>query len=487
VLEWGLIRVRPRSSAAIPLEKEKTMKVVFIGGGSFRILPIIRGALAQGRVFQDGEIRLVDLNIDRAGMVGRMIMRTPEFQGSGCKVLWGKDLDKALDGADALYVTMAVGSTMANLLSAQASHKRGFISSDQLSLTGAFLALTAGPAILGFARRMEKRCPDARMLIFANPVAVYSGMVNNHTRIPALGICGGYLNHRWDLPRLMGREEYCDEFELDVAGVNHLSFILGGTYRGEDIYEVLGRCLTKGWRPPKVRKEFQWLAHHIHYGLRKLVYLYHRFGKIIFSTEGDGMTHLFYEEMFERGRKESRPLTKAQIRAQARAAEKARKDADSRFREHLTMELDDRFWAQPAETNRWFGRNEQDVTIPILKALSGMGKERIVASRPSNGAVAGFKDRTVVEYSQVVDRRGWRPAGNYEVPDCFHGLISALATHQTLLGDAIATRDPRVLADALFAYPVKQNTRDSRALCKELLGIHKDEIPASFQAARDFI
>jgi len=420
-------------------------------------------------------------------MVGRMIRQTPEYKDANCRVTWGKSLDRALDGADVLYVTTAIGSPEACYRSSQASRKRGFVSSDQLSLTGAFLGLTGGPMILGFARKMEKRCPDARILIFANPVAVYSGMVNNHTSIKALGVCGGFSNHRWDLPRLMGREEYCDEFELDVAGVNHLSFILGGIYRGEDVYKVLERHLKKGWKPPRVQKEFQHLAHHIRFGLRKLAYMHHRFGTIIFSGEGDGMTHLFYEEMFERGQKEFRPMTRAQMRARAKGAEKAREDADRRFREHLEMDLDEAFWAQPEGSDRWFGINDRDIAIPILMALAGLGRERIVASCPNRRAVAGFKDRTVLEYSQFIDKRGWRPAGKYEVPDCFHGLISALATHQTLLGDAIATRDPRTLADALFAYPIKQNTRDSRELIKELLKIHKDEIPAFCQEARDYV
>ena len=65
--------------------------------------------------------------------------------------------------------------------------------------------------------------------------------------------------------------------------------------------------------------------------------------------------------------------------------------------------------------------------------------------------------------------------------------MSALATHQTLLGDAIATEDPKTLYQALFAYPVKQNAAASRALYKELLEINKDEIPASFQRTKDYL
>jgi len=44
----------------------------------------------------------------------------------------------------------------------------------------------------------------------------------------------------------------------------------------------------------------------------------------------------------------------------------------------------------------------------------------------------------------------------------------------------------KVLYHALCAYPVKQNTRDSRALFKELLKIHANDIPAVFQETKDY-
>jgi alpha-galactosidase/6-phospho-beta-glucosidase family protein len=214
--------------------------------------------------------------------------------------------------------------------------------------------------------------------------------------------------------------------------------------------------------------------------------MYHRFGRIIFSTEGDGMTHFFFEDMFARDVKNFRPAGRAELAAGARKAVAARKQADRDFASYLDRDLDASFWALPQSKNPWFGRDEHDVAVPILRALAGLGTEKIAASAPARGAVAGFKDRTVLEFSQYVDAHGPRPAGKYEIPDCFHGLISGLATHQTLLGDAVATRDPRVLADALFAYPVQQNTKNARDTFRDLLTVHAKEIPAEFQAAKQY-
>ena len=76
------------------------MNVVFIGGGSFRTLPIVRGVLQHPKVMNGGEIRLVDFNLARVETVGRLIMRTPEFAAAGCKVTWTDKTEDALPGAD---------------------------------------------------------------------------------------------------------------------------------------------------------------------------------------------------------------------------------------------------------------------------------------------------------------------------------------------------------------------------------------------------
>ena len=463
------------------------MKVVFIGGGSYLTLPVVRSALAHRKVFNGGEISLYDINVPRAEAMGRMIMRTPEFKRVDCAVTWGRPLEEALEGADAVSITMASGSPLAARLSSQASLKRGFLSSDQLSPTGAFLGLSAGPTILDFARKMETACPDAWLTIFANPVAVYSGMVNNHTKIKAVGVCGGYTNHMWDLSRLMGREEQCPDYDVEVAGINHLSFILRGSYKGRDLFEVLREHQEKGWKPLRVGEGHRHLQGHIHRALRKMFAMLDQFGTLIFSTEGDGMAHLYYEETYQRAMKHFAPRTKAQLKADVTRGYQHREKADRRFRALLAEDLDESFWQTQPKKRRALGRNDHHATVKILKALAGAGREKIAGSRLNNGAVDGFSDRTVLEYSQIVDRRGIRPYGKLTVPNAFHGLIAALAEHQTLLGDAIATEDPKTLHHALYAYPIKQNTRASRALYRDLLKIHADDIPAVFQKTREYL
>jgi alpha-galactosidase/6-phospho-beta-glucosidase family protein len=439
------------------------MRAVFIGGGSFRTLPIVRAAMRDPRVFEGGEIRLVDFNLARAETVASLIWQMPEARRCRFKVSCTDDLDRALRGADVVSVSFPVGSPMVLPLSDWASTRQGFMSSDQISVSGAFRSLTGGSVILNFARKMERYCPKAWLVIFANPVAVYSGMVNNHTRIRALGVC-----------------------DVAVAGVNHVSFILRGTCKGRDLYRVVPKYLTKNWKPPRI-PTFPMAEKSIQQGLRRMIDTYRRFGYFIFSTEGDGMAHLYPEEMWPQPNPKLPKPSLASLRAGLKAGQKARAEADRTFAEMARTGVTPTQWKTKPCEQSWLAPAFGDVLVLVLQALSGTKKVKFVANRPASGAVAGFKSRTVMEYSMTMDRSGVYPDRDLEVPDCFHGLMTALATHQTLLGDAVATGDPRLFAQALQAYPIHQGTRRSFALFRELLKIHAPEIPAVFQKAADYL
>jgi 6-phospho-beta-glucosidase len=464
------------------------MNVVFVGGGSFRTLPILRGVLQNPKVMNGGEIRLVDFNLPRVETVGRLIMETPEFKKSACKLIWTDKLVKALPGADVVSISFPVGSLKVNALSEQACDKRGIFGSDQLSASGAFRSVTGGTIIWDIAKKMEKYCPDAWLFDYANPVAVYSGMVNNHTKIRALGICGGFVNHRWDLPRLiLGQDVYSNEFtDVASAGVNHCAILLRGKFKGKDLYKMMDKAINKkGWQPcriPKFPKSEKFIRHQ----LKFLAEMRRRFGYVVFSTEGDGFSHICPELYIKPINGKRKPWTVAQINKIAREQAAARDALDREFRAHLDQDLPASFWAQDSLENPHFGATPDAAAAVILRALSGQSREWLAASLPNNGAVKGFKDRAVLEYSFTLDKDGIHPDANLEVPDCFHGLMTSLSTHQTLLGDAIANKDPKIFAQALYAYPIHQDEPETRKLWKDLLKIHADEMPKVFQKAKDY-
>ena len=467
------------------------MKAVFVGGGAHRLLGILRGAMGEPGVLDGGEIVLYDLDLSRSEAMGRMLMKTPEYARAGCRITWDVSLDGALEGADAVGVVLMAGSRRTFALGNAACREHGFLSSDNVSPNGAFLAVKGGELLMGLARKMAERCPQAWLLDFANPVAVFSAMVNHHTAIKCLGVCSGHDNHQWDLARLLGKDEQVTDYDVHVAGINHMAFILRGALRGRDLFELLDEHVAGGWEQPELNAWWTDVTRrNIRKGLRKTIQLYHELGVLVFSSEFDGMRHLFYdEELAEDLAREAAPGT-ADEAASAEEFNRARREADERFRAYLDQDLDAGFWDTHWEQGQelWCFRREPDhIFTRALTGISGARPTKVAVSYPSCGAVAGIKEQTVVEYSQILDRGTIRPAGQYAIPDSVHGMTSALATHQSLLGDAIATRDPKLLAQALLCYPIRPYSQAQRAMYRDLLAINSEEIPAASRGTVDYL
>lgn len=463
------------------------MKVVFVGGGALRLLGVLRSAMAVPGVLDDGEICLYDLDVTRAETMGRMLLKTPESARAGCRVRWDMTLPEALDGADAVGVVLMAGSRRSYTLGNAVSHQHGYLSSDNVSVNGGFLAVKGGSILMGLAQQMEQHCPEAWLLDFANPVAVFSAMVNNHTRIKALGVCAGYTNHQWDLSRLLGADEKNPDFDVDVAGVNHFSFILSGSLHGRDLFQMLDEALEGGYEPPPMQAWWPELARQsIPQGMRELARIYKELGVLIFSSEGDGMNHLRYDQALAESVAASTSSVE-RTEAGLEADRLRREDSDRRFRSYLDQELDAAFWRDHWREDLVFKCDEHDIFVRLLTGIAGVDTVKVVASRPVDGAINGVKARTVAEYSQLLYKREIRPAGSYDLPDVVHGLVSALATHQTMLADAVALDDPRLLAQALLTYPVRPYSMDLRELCRELLMLNEPEISPALRHAADYL
>ena len=216
------------------------MILTLIGGGAHRLLGTVRSALSSNAFMDGGEIRLYDLDAHRAEVMAEMIKKSPEYQISPVPVLWDLTLEKALDGADLVSVTLLAGGRRQIQLESMITSQYGFMSSDNISYTGAFLALRGIPIALNVARNMEKYCPDAVMLDFANPVSVLSAAVQMATNIKCYGICEGHMNHGWDYNRILtGEDAFDPDYDVLVAGVNHMSFIVDGTIHGRNLKQAV--------------------------------------------------------------------------------------------------------------------------------------------------------------------------------------------------------------------------------------------------------
>lgn len=468
------------------------MKTVFVGGGAQRLLGILRAALAKG-IFDLGEIALVDRDLPRAEILGKLLKLTPEFQAHPCRVTWTSDLEAALEGADAVAVILMGGSLLSHQRASIPAWEHDYRSSDNVSLPGAFLALKTAPTLLEIAGKMEAICPDALLIDFANPIAPLSGMINRFTRIRAVGVCAGYVNHQWDLNRLLGRDKQSDQFSVKVAGVNHLSFILEGTMAAKDdetpcdLLTAIREALSPSWRPPVLQDFWPEASQKaIRAGLQLQADIFRDIGCLIFSTEYDGMLHLRYDELLAKEYAASTPPTEEGVRAFVARNTASRAEADKNFAAALSEAETPEFWSQQSP-HSVFAAVPDDIFIRLLKGLSGDSREEVVCTTLNNGAIPDIPDQASMEFSQVMTQGNFQADGDLRIPGPVYGLIAGLAMHQMLLAEACTSEDPRLLAEALMAYPVRPYSNGLKQFCRDLVDINKDEIPVAFHQTKEFL
>lgn len=462
------------------------MKAAFLGGGSLRLIPVLRGIFHNvPEVFRDGEIRLLDRVVPRAEAVGKLLAACPEYKKVGCRILWTSDAEKALENVDVLYLTMGARTEPRETMAARLASEYGFYSSDQLSVNGAFLSMRIGFSILEYAKMLERLAPRAWMLIFANPVAVYSNMVNLHTKIKALGICGGYNNHRWDLTRLCFGENRLDpDWNVIASGVNHLSYILRGDYKGEDLYgSLFPRLLNKDWKPMEPVGNDDEAKYYYRKNLEQLHAFYRQYESMVFSTESDGLAHILSADALEMQTRRLRRLENEDLET---LGERQKQGLDAHFARvaDAAGSPESVDWGQGWPGNLLFGRDDTDVSIRVLKGIAGLEKMRIIASAPNRGAVNGFSDERALEYTFDLLNDQMVPVENQYIPQPFHELTDALSRFQTLLADSIARRDPVCFAEALEAYPVNKGKPERHDFFRKMFALYSDIDPVMGQAVR---
>lgn len=459
------------------------MKIVFVGGGAHRYLGVARSVLGHPNLLPKGELVLYDLQRERAEIMQKVLCQSPEARTSAWQVSVSDKLEEALNGADVVTTVFRIGDVKRYEMGRVLAGRYGFYGSDQLSPTGALLALRNGKVVMEITRMMERLCPEAWLLQFANPVASISAAVNNHTRIRCLGVCGGFTNHLWDLNRVLGIDSRDERFEIHCAGVNHLSWI-GRDARcdGESLYVQIEAALSEQkWRmPPLLDCWGDRGSENIRHSLKRFIEVYHRYGWLVFSTEGDGLAHVLMEEYYRPTAREWGAKSESMIDAEIKLVCERRQEAAIRFHKYATEGASPELWDNELCRADW------NIMSRCICSLSGLQDKMLATSTPNRGAVPGFPDRVVLEYSHRLGPNGVQPASGLAVPDVFYGLTADLAMHQTLTGDAIATEDPRLLYEALICYPVDRDCINAHRFYRELIKWHQDEISAPFQKAIDY-
>lgn len=407
-----------------------------------------------------GTIVLHDLDVaagEELCQLGRKIMSAT---GSGFLVEANPDLRESLRGADFVVVTITTGGLAAMRNDLEIPERYGIYQSvgDTVGPGGLSRALRGVPVMVEIARRMEQVCPDAWMINISNPMASFVRAVAKYTSIKVVGLCHELFGVRRTLAHVLDSTE--QDLDLQVAGTNHLTWILAVGVRGQDGLALLRRHVDTGGEIPLKPVVMDHMASFQDRWRLKLA-LFNAYGYL--PAAGDRHLAEFFPYFL-------RDQTVAKNDYGVLLTRIDQREVIVRnARERVRAWIDGR---EPLLTER---SNEE--LADVIAALA-TGQPRIaIVNLPNRGQIDNLPRDAVVETFGVVGSAGIRGISVGALPD---GVLSTVQPHvvnQELIVGAALTGDRQLAVQAFLGDPLITDFRTAPRLVDELIEANRAYLP----------
>lgn len=433
-------------------------RICFVGGGSYNWMPKLLGDLALTPELE-GDIVLHDINPAALEDIARYGRKVLNSTGARFSIDTTTDLERGLDSAEFVVVTLTTGGLDTMALDLDIPEKYGIYQSvgDTVGPGGLSRALRNVPVLANIARTMQRRCPDAWMLNLTNPLTVLTRVVTMTTRIKAMGLCHELFGVRGALIRMFGGS--VSDFEMRVAGINHLIWILDMTIRGRDGLQMVREFVADGKSVPLPPARGDWHEPFVDHWKLKLG-LFDLYGAL--PAAGD--RHLaeffpyFLTDASHQGADYGVQLT--------RIAHRRQQVATARASVHAAIEGD-----LPKVTR------SHEATADIVSAVANGHSVRTIVNLPNDGQIDNLPRGAVVETLAEITSAGAQPLLVGRLPN---GVLSTLEPHvvnQELIAVAALQGDRQLALQAMVNDPLVHDLGKARAILDEFLVAHERYLP----------
>jgi alpha-galactosidase len=210
-------------------------KIVIIGAGSHTFSKNLITDILTYPELQDSTISLMDINQEGLDVIAAFAKKLVKQNRFNTKIEATTDRKEALSGANYVIVTIQVGGR--RQAARDIAAKWGLADGWTGPANGIVNGLRQIPEILNICHDMEKLCPDAWLLQYANPLATICWAVNDYARVKNVGLCHSVQGTAATLAKYI--EKPIGEIDYMVAGLNHLAWFLEFKWQGKDAYPLL--------------------------------------------------------------------------------------------------------------------------------------------------------------------------------------------------------------------------------------------------------
>jgi 6-phospho-beta-glucosidase len=425
------------------------IKLAYIGGGSTRAPGTMASLIAQGENFQGSEVVLIDLDLERLGVVKTLADKMARYKGIDLTITITTDRRTGLADCDAVLTSFRPGGFEARHLDERIPLKYGVIGQETQGPGGFFMALRSIHVMQGIIADMEAVCPKARLFNYTNPINIVSEAITHHSAIPTVSLCEGPII----FPRMLAQAADLDPEKVDAVmiGLNHGSWSVRHQYDGTDMMPLVRAAYERKKGDPATS------VHDL-----RLLELAATMGAI---PAAYFLYYYFKDEVL--AELQAKPTTRAQdIMA-------AVPDYWEHYREQAATDVP---MLDPRRSRG--GIHELELAIDVIDAVFNDRKEVWPVNVPNHGAIAGFPDDLVVEVPGYVDRNGIVPIVQGPLPRHLAGLVKMLGEYQALAAEAAWSGTRIDAIRALASNPLVLSLHTAEALYDEMAAALKDYLPA---------
>ncbi|CCK29997.1 sugar hydrolase [Streptomyces davaonensis JCM 4913] len=418
------------------------MKLTVVGGGSTYTPELVDGFARLRDTLPVEELVLVDPAAERLELVGGLARRIFARQGHPGRVVTTGDLDRAVEGADAVLLQLRVGGQAARNEDETWPLECSCVGQETTGAGGLAKALRTVPVVLDIAERVRRANPHAWIIDFTNPVGIVTrALLQAGHR--AVGLCNVAIGFQRRFAGLLGVAP--SEIHLDHVGLNHLTWETGVRLGGPEGENVLPKLLAEH-------------AETIAESLRLPRPLLDRLGVV----------PSYYLRYFYAHDEVVRELrTKP-----SRAAEVAEME-----KELLRLYADPALDEKPELLARRGGAYYSEAAVDLAAALLGGGGSTYqVVNTYNHGTLPFLPDDAVVEVQAAVGAQGAAPLPVPEVDPLYAGLMANVTAYEDLALEAALRGGRERVFRALLAHPLIGQHEYAEKLTDSLIAHNREHL-----------
>jgi len=418
----------------------KPLKIAVIGAGSSYTPEIIEELTRRREKLPVTHITLMDIDPHRLEIMEGFCRRFAAHLGSDLQIEATLDRQEALSGARFVLTQIRVGGNAQRILDEKIPLKYGVIGQETTGPGGMFKALRTIPPMVEIAQDVEKYCPQAWIINYANPTGMIAEAVHRRSKVTIAGLCAGGYFPRDHAVQALGVSP--ESVQYNYFGLNHLNFgynlqVDGISLTDEQFDQVLAAA-TWG----SVAAE---LLHNLRLVPSPyLRYYFHREQAVADAA--------------------AKPLTRGE---QVQQIEQ----------EVFQAYADPTQTTKPEALKQRGGGGYSEIALNVMEAAYTNQPQWIVINAPNGGAVAGLPEEAVLEVPCMVNASGIFPLRQANIPKSVWGLVAAVKNYEQLTVEAALSGNRDTALLALLAHPLVGDYHKAEAILAEMLEANRQFLP----------